>query len=436
MNRYLSVSLALFLGLVSASALVEDKTFLADAATESGKSTTVSKLEDMQEDLSRLNCLLYDDLTFFDLRQLEQYNPIQEGIYSLSFCRRQEAGNDKTFAYRTIGNIGSESKEALTGSGKPRNIQTIDPKTDEDLPTHITFDIVDGEKCKADNQRSYSVSYTVYCDSAAQGRPNVTIDDITDLCNPRVSFAHQAGCPVLQATSIIRWFSSHPWVIAVLLIAFGAITTFFGGKYFPYVLSFVTGGLTFLILLLLASVFGFLKALDQDRDSSATEITLTVFSFIVALGLGVFAGWFIKKVQRVGITLLGAASGFFGGFLLYTFVFIQWLDHVAVLIVLSLIGAIVVGYLSWRYIKTVIVYLSAFLGAYSFIRGISLFAGSYPNELVLYGQLSSGTFEGLEWEFYAYLASMAVTGILGIVYQHKKGFHEYDHDTDGYTKIN
>lgn len=439
MKRFISVSLAALLGLASAAS-VADPTFLQEKQDTTTTSTTATKLEDMREDLSRLNCLLYDDLTFFDLRKLEQFNPISAvsntlESYSLSFCRRQDAKNQLTFAYRTIGNDNSESKEILTGGSKPVRVNTVDPKTDEDLPTHITFDIEGGEKCRTNNSLNYFVSYTVYCDAAVTGAPSVSVDDLTDLCNPRVSFSHAVGCPAFQATSFVRWLSNHPWVIAVFLIAFGAVTTFFGGKYFPYVLSAVAGGLTFLVLLLLASVFGFLKALDQDRDPSGGEIAITVVSFIVSAALGVFAGWFIKKIQRIGITLLGAAAGFFGGFLLYTFVFIQWLDHVAVLITLSLLGALIVGFLSWKFIKTWIVYLSAFLGSYAFIRGISLFAGKYPNELVLYGQLSSGTFEGLEWEFYAYLASMVVFGVLGVVFQYKKGYTTYEEESDGYTKI-
>jgi len=103
----------------------------------------------------------------------------------------------------------------------------------------------------------------------------------------------------------------------------------------------------------------------------------------------------LKRVRRLGICLLGTAAGFFGGFLLYTFVFAQWADHVAVLATISVLLAITGGYIAWRFDKHLIIYLTAFIGAYALVRGISVFAGHFPNEMVLYGQLQSGTFDGL-----------------------------------------
>lgn len=139
-------------------------------------------------------------------------------------------------------------------------------------------------------------------------------------------------------------------------------------------------------------------------------------SFLVAGGAGALAGWFIHAIRRIGLMLLGATAGFFLGFLLYTFVFAQWLQHVALLATLCFLGALALGYLTYKFDKLLIVYLTAFLGAYAFIRGISMFAGKYPNEIFLYQQLSNNAFEGLGWEFYVYLASMAITGVLGIIH--------------------
>lgn len=221
--------------------------------------------------------------------------------------------------------------------------------------------------------------------------------------------------------------------MGLLLIIFGIITTFFGGKFFKYVLATVSGGLTFLIVLLLASVVGALKALEKNRDATPGQISLTVMSFVVALAAGLFVGWFIKKLRRIGITVLCAAAGFFLGFLLYSLVFIQWLEHQAVLIVLVILLTALGAYLGWRFDKLIIVYVTAFLGAYALVRGISIFAGKFPNEIALYGQLSSGTFEGLGGVFYGYLAGIVITGIVGVIVQHKLGYHEH-HDDEEYQK--
>lgn len=220
-----------------------------------------------------------------------------------------------------------------------------------------------------------------------------------------------------------------------LLLGFGGLTTFFGGKFFPYVLSTVGGGLTFLIVLLLASVMGFLKALDKNRDPTSGQVAATVVSFLVAAGLAIFVAWFLKKIRRIGLCLLGTAAGFFLGFLLYTLVLVQWLENSYVLFALCFFGATFGGYLAYRFDKHIIIYLTSFLGAYAFIRGISIFAGSFPNEVVLYGQISSGTFEGLDAAFYGYLAGIVVLGILGNVFQFKKGYHQHEDDDDNYKKL-
>ena len=219
------------------------------------------------------------------------------------------------------------------------------------------------------------------------------------------------------------------------MLVFGPVVTFFGGKFFPYVLATVSGGLVFMITLLLASVFGALKALDKNRKATSGQIAATVFSFLIAAVLAVFVGWFLKKTRRIGITILGALAGFFVGFLLYTFVFAQWLDHVAVLVVLAFGCAIILGFLAFKFDRHIIVYLTAFIGAYAFIRGISIFAGKFPNEVVLFGQLAQGVFTGLGYEFYLYLAAIVATGIAGTIVQFKLGYHEHNHDEE-YSKIN
>lgn len=257
---------------------------------------------------------------------------------------------------------------------------------------------------------------------------------MTDVCSPKLTFAHKTGCPVFEATSIVRYFAENPWALGVLLLIFGGIVTFYGGKFFPYVLATITGGITFMVVLLFASVLGLMVALDKGKKSSGGEIALCVLSFVVAAAAGVLAGLFIKAIRRIGLMLLGATAGFFIGFLLYTFVFAQWVQHVALLATLCFLGALAMGYLTYKFDKLLIVYLTAFLGSYAFIRGISMFAGKYPNEIFLYQQLSNNAFDGLGYEFYLYFASMVITGVLGVLHQKHKGYHKHHHDDDDYYK--
>ena len=242
--------------------------------------------------------------------------------------------------------------------------------------------------------------YEVTCDPTLTGKPDLGIanlDLLEDPCSPKLTFAHATGCPAFEATSIVRFLSENPWALGVILMIFGSIVTFFGGKFFHFILPTIAGGMVFLMLLLFASIMNLLVALDKGKESSPGEITMAVMSFVVSATIAIFVGWFIKRIQRTGIAIVGSVAGFFLGFLLYTFVFVQWIQHVALLVSLCAIGAITLGSLAWKFDRHLIIYLTAFIGAYSFIRGISMFAGHYPNEVLLYQQLQNNAFDGLSW---------------------------------------
>ena len=379
---------------------------------------------------------MFDDLTFFDLRKLEEGNSYQIGRHYFNFCKRLEDTNGaKTFAYLDLPNSLEDQSVRLTDGGRPVNVKTIVNTESDTAQRHISFELDGGEACATNSSRNYTVKYEITCDASATAVPTLNqqnLDLLTDTCSPKLTFAHSTGCPVFAATSIVRFFAENPWLLGILLIIFGSIVTFYGGKYFPWVLATVTGGMTFMVVLLFASVLGFMVALDKGKNAHGGEIAMTVLSFLVAGAAGVLAGLFIKAIQRIGITILGTVAGFFAGFLLYTFVFAQWLQHVALLCTLCGFCAITLGYLAYRYDKVLIVYLTAFLGSYAFVRGISMFAGKYPNEIFLYQQLSNNAFDGLTWEFYLYLASMAALGVMGVVHQFKKGYHKHHDEYDGH----
>lgn len=77
-------------------------------------------MTDGYENLSRLNCLLYDDLTFFDLRALEKGNTYKVGKHYFNFCKRLKDGDGElTFAYTELADGMFDSNTRLTGGAKP-----------------------------------------------------------------------------------------------------------------------------------------------------------------------------------------------------------------------------------------------------------------------------------------------------------------------------
>jgi hypothetical protein len=72
----------------------------------------------------------------------------------------------------------------------------------------------------------------VECDPSFTDKPILTVDD-SDLCKPKVSLTHKAGCPIYESTTLIRYFNSHPTILGVAFLIYGAILVFLGGKYLP-----------------------------------------------------------------------------------------------------------------------------------------------------------------------------------------------------------
>jgi hypothetical protein len=125
----------------------------------------------LNEDLQRLNCILYDDLTFFDLRSLEQYNPLNSTNldvvaapsaaqnYNINFCKRfiytgSDNAETKTFVYTDNG----VDRVALTDSGKPSYTETV-LSTGENEETHIKFVQDGGAVCTPKTDTKEAVNY-------------------------------------------------------------------------------------------------------------------------------------------------------------------------------------------------------------------------------------------------------------------------------------
>jgi len=71
--------------------------------------------------------------------------------------------------------------------------------------------------------------------------------------------------------------------------------------------------------------------------------------------------------------------------------------------------------------KLIIIAATSFMGSYFVIRGISQYAGGFPNETSLKDELQSGA---LAWDtfpkaFYGYLAGIVVLTGISIVYQRR-----------------
>lgn len=84
-------------------------------------------------------------------------------------------------------------------------------------------------------------------------------------------------------------------------------------------------------------------------------------------------------------------------------------------------GGVAMFFVAVKVEKTVVIILTAFIGSYALIRGISLYAGSFPSETELHNELEAGvvTWKTLPKAYYGYLAGIVVLTILTTLFQIK-----------------
>lgn len=109
---------------------------------------------------------------------------------------------------------------------------------------------------------------------------------------------------------------------------------------------------------------------------------MTVVAFILGIAGGIGVGLLFYKLERVGAAILAGAFGFFIGSTLYNLA-LFWAYNVYVYFIFSIIIALLFAFLAFRYFTSILIWGTAFFGAYVLVRGISMFAGHFPSEVLI-----------------------------------------------------
>lgn len=99
-------------------------------------------------------------------------------------------------------------------------------------------------------------------------------------------------------------------------------------------------------------------------------------------------GYFVFKTVWIAIGVLGLMGGFSLGLMLYSIV-LAFIHSGAMwaMILTAVTCSILCGVLSSKYSNAVVLIMTSVIGSYAFMRGVSYFAGGYPNEAELLADL-------------------------------------------------
>lgn len=234
---------------------------------------------------------------------------------------------------------------------------------------------------------------------------NITIEILT-----------KESCPKINFYVVWYFLDKNKIIFGIILIAVGGYLAFLGKKFDFITIWIIVFVLTFIVVV----IFMYQYILPGGTADWVIWVVVAV-----AVIIGGVLGYFCSKYKRkVFGLLLGIVTGYFIGQTVYNFAAkgITW--QPTVVRVLIIVGAMIVMILiSCFFMKFLTIFCTSFIGAYLFVRGISLFAGKFPNEFSVADLIKNGEFDQLGkvfgWQVYVYLASIILMALICIVIQYK-----------------
>jgi len=199
------------------------------------------------------------------------------------------------------------------------------------------------------------------------------------------------------------------------LIVLGIFLAFFGNDMLNFVIYIV-------VCLTVVSLLGGVAFKLFVKSDTKNWIQWVILAIVLLIGN--IAGFFVASMRKLGIAIIGAFGGVMLGISVNTTFQIAkdgpWWGIV--------VGAAVICAIVAFFVETIVVIaITSFIGSYFLIRGISMYAGGFPNEFTIHQAEDDGikNWKNFPKTFYAYLAGIIACTILGCFIQGKKAKGKY-----------
>ena len=236
------------------------------------------------------------------------------------------------------------------------------------------------------------------------------------------------ACIKFSLYSIFHFIEKHNIIFGIILIAFGLFNCLCGQK-FSKVTSLILCIFTVTVLVLVFSQY-----VLPSGCADWIIIVMLVLGLILGLVAGIFA---YRHNEKVIAFLVGGISGFFLGQFLYgLFGNRIHVNGTVMNIVFVLVSIGILLVVTYCIRDKIVIIGTSFIGAYCFIRGISLFGGHFPDEFTIADLINNKEYELLKdlltWHAYVYLSFIVIITVLSIIFQYKfnkdKKGNEYSKD--------
>ena len=220
-------------------------------------------------------------------------------------------------------------------------------------------------------------------------------------CVSVLTMESQAGCPAFDTNQLFLKLEKYYVLWGLLMLAMGVLCAFFGRKLMKPVIFIVT-----FFTIGLATLFIFYSLFLYKNE---TDWVFWVMFFVCAI-VGILFGVLSLKYPRVGLAMLCGLAGFFTAALILQTFQLKNTTAFWLITVFAYILSFGFTFIASEWIKII---ATSILGGYFIIRGISCFAGGFPNELLIVQELQKGIVTSFPWQFYLYFISMIVVAVGG-----------------------
>lgn len=307
-------------------------------------------------------------------------------------------------AYSTIVNYGTTPKACIaTSTSSTDSIEALGfPTADGD---------VFGLKY-SNTAAKTSLHVGLICDSNAESFTTTALLD-DGAGNYRTTLTSADVCSTFDLNALWQFINEYTWIWCAMFVGIGVFLTFLGRKLFKATIFIIAALLTvFGILLLFYTTF--------LQDTTEAWVGWTVLGCSILIGLVV--GFFTMKLERVGAALIAGWGGFLlGAMLCEAVLFLA--GSTVVFWCVSIGCAIAAAVLSFFFYEHVLIIGTAFAGSYMFFRGISFYAGGFPNEFSLAKEFNEGVDDAFTPWFYLYMVLIIILCVVGSMVQYKHNKH-------------
>lgn len=276
------------------------------------------------------SCLIYDSLTVFNLKALQDLNGYSQNGFRFSFCKRfnitntQTGKSIETYAFKESAESTVETPRGIpyTKGSYPITTQAVDADAVPGEPRHLNVTYDSPTICNDGwvTDRFWKTNIEIFCDPEGKLSEELLSSEFkvvedSKACILKISARHKAGCPIVEASSIVAWLAKNPGVAGIILLSFGFVCTFFGARVFHAIITVAGGLIVFFMMLMVLSVLGGLRALDSEVASKNFGwILVGVICFILAAFAGIGIGFLTHKYKRFGSALFGLVIGLLIGY--------------------------------------------------------------------------------------------------------------------------